>query len=191
MGRVLRRLREPLPGEGDPTLFAQQALKQTTETNQDLRILRRIGSRPSHRSCGCPLSWLQIVRPVIDRANNENDLFRDGALGFAIGFDKEMASSTNQEWQQDIRDLGGGGGIAEYEKLVISDRRAFNKSSNWAIWQAGIRYTPNPFPEGSTLAMQEPIPGLESPPLPLPIHQTREPEWVKIGGPAPETKSTT
>lgn len=151
---------------------------------QSLRIERRIGLSPSHRGCRCPLSWIQVVEPVPDASNNDGDRYRDNTLGFSVRYNTVIATSEDEKWQRDIEDLGEGGGIASYELLVESHPRWFKKSVNWAMWQAGMRFTDNPFPDGHALAVQEPLPGLESPPLAMPRNPERRPEWIDVGGPA-------
>lgn len=180
-----KRLHNPLPGEGDPTLFEAAPVASSEEiATKGVGIVRRIGSSPSHLNCDCPNSWLKVMIPVTDVSHSEGDKHQEGSLGYAYLSTKTIASSANKRWQERIRVLGdGSGGIADYELLVSANKDWTTRSMHWVMWQSGVRFTQNPFNQES-LATQEPIPGLESPPLPLPQDQQRRPDWLSVGGPA-------
>jgi hypothetical protein len=158
---VLRRLRSDPEGTGQATLFDTVELPPPLDEQgeqQPLTIARRLGRRALHRLCDCPLSWRQVTWPVVV----------DNTLGFAQT-GRQLADSTDRQWQQDVRSLEGGGGIASYELLLAVQRRDAAASQHYAIWQAGLRYSKNPFFDNPhrldenpqhQLAIQEPLSGV-------------------------------
>lgn len=186
--RVLRRLPSDPEGFGQPQLFdiAEQPAPVVPDSIEDVSIEQRVGSRPSHLMCPCPLSWLIVCSPVIYRGENVG-LYNKDELVFVIFPSAIIADSTNEAWQSDVKSIGGG--IATYELLVATDGYNGKQSIDWALWQSGQRFVKDPFtPNTREPAIQEPLPGLESPPLPFPVQHanddlSRRPEWIAIGGP--------
>ena len=169
MAHVLRRLSSS-PFESYQPLFDLDQ-ERAVNNGEDLRIIRRIGSVPLHRSCGCPNSWRQIIFPVIDKAvPGAED--REGDIGFAII--GRTTYSGDAETHAQIKELGGG--IAPYENIVDNSERDAARSARYALYQAGILFMRNPFESTErSMAIQEPIPGLESPRIAMPNHPTRIP----------------
>lgn len=172
MVQMLRRLSSAPPTE-ELVLFDTTPELPAAASKDDLTIIRRLGAAPLHRLCSCPSSWRQIVHAVID-SDVPGSPQRKGAIGFAmIGLTNY---SNNQGALDTIKEMGGG--VADYEMLVDSDRRLIILSTHYAMWQMGARFGNDPF--GSGLSTQEPIPGLESPYIELPAHPEKIPEGMLL-----------